>query len=1145
MTSALDSEINSIKRSLAQSLIAANAAGNDRNLQEHGKNSNYLYSMPDGFRLVVDIRQQHLTYTDSDDNPYAIKAPGEESSCNRENREKIFIADPYYIDNFETSFLDDIQAMVGLHPEAGRNHPWQQLPVLLLIPFLSGMHWRVIRIQMDYQNRRIDILWDDPYGAAHLLPEFVSQLLNSLKLPLELLMRSQTGDHDFQISDENLIQQLKKANQQGYNNSVDCGPIAFSNLRNYVDLNVTNTQFAQEAARLRLTVPEHYYGNHDSVIREIRRKDIERYCEVAGITSLVAKERFQTIHKLMMLKEKKIMQTAEDAAPIQIKISRLPASQVSELFEFVDLIRRQKGIETAKPYSTEELQEAYQAVSAVATLDSLNELKISNFLSIHCISIQQLQEKIDRFLKKMKTINRIPRSEVLILEQELQEIYFYLHHAEYVAYATSQGGVYHFRETYQLKLVQASIAIKNTLDPQAPTVGSGLLQIDPQRWQVINKTLKQWIQRYKVEKSYRALAKGRKFKRVGQTSGAKAGQLIQQLSKRNLEQLILKLKEPGCQNRFGLREDEIQLFRSLLNLPFKMQHATNYFYPALNSGSLDSYQELQRSNPGYVSPFSTTGNISRLGNGGFLFFRIYVDGVNADKTRYGDSSLVFNLQLLRKIGWISLHDQLIPFSSTGSTNFYWGERLLRRAAAIRLEGDPKSDKTSWRGQRYTYRRTYISNYGGKKDVQKTFGEEGGIATKLEETNFSQEIFYGEDILNGIALSVLYQLRQLEECGFRQYFLKTFANSPHPTNQIELLGRLIKGLFRMEGKYPVAIRFEEHAKEQYFIPIASSDKFQISDRVIRVRNPEGDGRYNEDLSINPEAFELGRAKAQLQKLPERIRSATLRQGKLKKRQEEYAKIIKQLEVEKKQHEETAKVDSSRYQEYMNKIKKLEIEKMRMEEIFEADKEKFEEYIEKIERLKAEKEQAEQTVEADKEEREEIIANLCDSGVNREEISDCIPTPTLLIILEGYVDLLEMEIFSFEELISTPRQKLEIIRRKPFYDLLSDEKVDFKELTSLTIEELEILKDYDIQEALFNGYSFKELIDLYRKDPLHLDCITKDIYDLVLERAPDIDPIIMEYAVQQDIDLGEIADQLGESDRMTFEMNLDNYFGHEET
>lgn len=70
------------------------------------------------------------------------------------------------------------------------------------------------------------------------------------------------------------------------------------------------------------------------------------------------------------------------------------------------------------------------------------------------------------------------------------------------------------------------------------------------------------------------------------------------------------------------------------------------------------------------------------------------------------------------------------------------------------------------GNRYRYRTAPIASYDkGKLDTQKSFGTT--IPTTEVTRSFLKEIFFGEDILIGIALSVIRELRCLERCGFRQ------------------------------------------------------------------------------------------------------------------------------------------------------------------------------------------------------------------------------------------------------------------------------------------------------------------------------------------------------------------------------------------
>jgi hypothetical protein len=114
---------------------------------------------------------------------------------------------------------------------------------------------------------------------------------------------------------------------------------------------------------------------------------------------------------------------------------------------------------------------------------------------------------------------------------------------------------------------------------------------------------------------------GRKFKNAKTFESSdpadrlnkKAGQLAK-LSKKNLKILKSKLKDKKTGKL--LDPQEIEVFKAIIDLPFKCQHATAHYYPLLTSGGLDSYEEIKRHDSDYEPKFSTKGNIEKLQNGG-------------------------------------------------------------------------------------------------------------------------------------------------------------------------------------------------------------------------------------------------------------------------------------------------------------------------------------------------------------------------------------------------------------------------------------------------------------------------------------------------------------------------------------------------
>ena len=68
-------------------------------------------------------------------------------------------------------------------------------------------------------------------------------------------------------------------------------------------------------------------------------------------------------------------------------------------------------------------------------------------------------------------------------------------------------------------------------------------------------------------------------------------------------------------------------------------------------------------------------------------------------------------------------------------------------------------------------------------------------------------------------------------------------------------------------------------------------------------------------------------------------------------------------------------------------------------------------------------------------------------------------------------------------------------------------------------------------------YTRLLRLYDQDPLHLECLTTDdLTELVLDYAPDIPDIVLEYAKEQDVDLHWVQNQLCDSDAIFMNLNM---------
>jgi hypothetical protein len=711
--------------------------------------------------------------------------------------------------------------------------------------------------------------------------------------------------------------------------------------------------------------------------------------------------------------------------------------------------------------------------------------KLSLDISCPVITVSELIAKIEA-LKEGSIVDSLGGKNFSALKLQLDEIRYYFFNPNFVTDAAYERGIAQLKDKYGADLLQIALMINSTTFRKRK-----LSEIDSH---TVYTGFNKLVRHYKVQRAYNDIHKGKKFVKAGLPKFNRNNPLfhnnpIKDLSKQNISLLIEDLKQTGTPTKFGLRPDEIDLFNMLFKLPYKLQHATNAYYPILNSGSLDSNKEMKRKNPAYESSFSTKGNVEKLGNDGFVFFRLYVEPINNSQTRYGKTSLIFNMNLLLKDGWVSLHDQLIPFSTPGAVRFYQGNRLIRTAAPIALNNNTK-DKTLHDGLLYKYRLTPIKSYNGRKDTQKSFGK--SIEVQKRICSFLTEIFYGEEILLGIALSVIRELRYVETSGFRQHFLNKLAKASE-SEQIHLLGNLIKDLFRIEGKQPVGLRItaDIEAGTQYFSPITRLDGSEPLNQPFEVINPDGDSSYNLDMSVNPEGMELAMLRAEKRILREEITNSRRQIGKVKDKNGENEEKIK---------------------DYNSRIKKMHA---------------------RLDKIRA-------SLAKNKRHRSEIIDYFCEAFNCREEIFTKVSTTKLEIINDYYSDWLEEGSVELTTLLNLPSQKLRLLISEPYHELLLEEIDIFDELVEVSTKDLIRMSEYDLEYATSEArLTLDELINLYQTDFTAFECATcRDLEAKMLEIAPNVDETVLEYALNQGVRPEDLMSNLNEIEQEEFKSNLED-------
>jgi hypothetical protein len=208
------------------------------------------------------------------------------------------------------------------------------MPSLIVIPLLSGMHWRTIAIQINYESNNIDVVWDDPYG------NFPEQLKQLLLIPikvnvLRLLNSNNQIINEAEVVNElteetiNILQHNNAVDQEGNGqNGWDCGPITVSNIRDYIYHYVINSNLPG----INYTVDNYDEENHEDTIKDIRINHINQYRDVAEIG--INSERLDSIRVIWESDKKTQLKSIEEK--FSQEISNLDDFYLSMFFTILE-----------------------------------------------------------------------------------------------------------------------------------------------------------------------------------------------------------------------------------------------------------------------------------------------------------------------------------------------------------------------------------------------------------------------------------------------------------------------------------------------------------------------------------------------------------------------------------------------------------------------------------------------------------------------------------------------------------------------------------------------------------------------------------------------------------------------------------------
>ncbi|MEM9936541.1 MAG: hypothetical protein AAF824_23140, partial [Bacteroidota bacterium] len=291
--------------------------------------------------------------------------------------------------------------------------------------------------------------------------------------------------------------------------------------------------------------------------------------------------------------------------------------------------------------------------------------------------------------------------------------------------------------------------------------------------------------------------------------------IIEQRSRVNLQTLNEQIVALG-----GIDEMDrtfLDLFRLL---PFYGKHATSEggWNAIVHSNTFLSKVGLFENVPNpYISAsgFTTMSDELDKQDIDFVFFRVEIGSELMANTRYGEYQFGFPLEQFMDVGWVSLHDLLEPITSLHrhrQLRDISGQRMLRFTHNQVVNGSPNPQGTDPAPINISWRHIFF--------------DPGRLADGLplhRTINMLDEVYYGEDILEGMAYSVLRDLKDMPFMRNQVYESFHVEDTEPPQAFIQLMKNLFPKLYRPEIKYPAYFPADSmHTEGAYtvYVPVAT-------------------------------------------------------------------------------------------------------------------------------------------------------------------------------------------------------------------------------------------------------------------------------------------------------------------------------------
>ena len=331
------------------------------------------------------------------------------------------MADPYITENFGESFIDDIKIITGSHENI--NQTWDNAPSVLILPVLTGKHWRCIRIEIDYNLGGINLLWDDPYGKGRF-PEFLKNiLLDSLLEGLKKLFLFTKKEFNY----KNLHHDDKNLDQQG-NNGSNCGVIVMQNVYDYSTRRIKNFEFAISEGN-EYTIKSADHLQHKETIKELRQKDSEICREKDSQAFAAASKNIKNKREEIRKNQLSNMNITMKSSEIFQKISECKPDIISSFFDYILEKRLQQNKDINVAFTEDEIKESYKIIVLKKNQEGYAQKITTGGLFAHPDRTEQKYlEKIRKFQDSLSYLINFNNFTFKIIRPQQNEIHVQFTH---------------------------------------------------------------------------------------------------------------------------------------------------------------------------------------------------------------------------------------------------------------------------------------------------------------------------------------------------------------------------------------------------------------------------------------------------------------------------------------------------------------------------------------------------------------------------------------------------------------------------------------------------------------------------------------------------------------------------------------------